>query len=131
MARPTVNAKKTTISIRLGLDGWADYQAMRLKPDGGLVAYLNELMEEDRARTVAAGGTEAERYALFLGATGREEEAAAMDDGPRVTLEGGEERLDGMTREEWAGLTIEDAACIAERLGVPLGAVTEWTVGKH
>lgn len=76
MARPKVNATKTTISIRDGLGGWLEFRG---RDYGGMAAYLNHLAEIDRAAVMAEGGEEARRYRMFLDATGKTAELEAVD----------------------------------------------------
>lgn len=73
--RPATVAKKTSIGLRQGVDGWIEYQAMA---HGGIAAYLNDAAEADRAAQLAAGGEVAERYRAYLVATGRTDELAAL-----------------------------------------------------
>lgn len=77
MARPKVNASKTTIGIREGLAGWIEYRGREYS--GGMSAYLNDLAAADRADTLAEGGQDAERYRAWLVATGNDAELGALD----------------------------------------------------
>ena len=74
MGRPTENAKKTCIGIRMLLDGWVEFRSL----DGTTTDYFNSLAEADRARALADGGEIAERYRHYLQATGRAEELDAV-----------------------------------------------------
>lgn len=74
--RPATVAKKTTIGLRRGVDGWIEFQAMA---HGGISAYLNDAAEADRAATLADGGEIAQRYQAYLVATGRDEELAGIE----------------------------------------------------
>ena len=74
--RPATVAKKTTIGLRRGVDGWIEFQAMA---HGGISAYLNDAAEADRAVALADGGEIAQRYQAYLVATGREDELAGIE----------------------------------------------------
>ena len=73
--RPATVAKKTTIGLRRGVDGWIEFQAM---DHGGIAAYLNDAAEAERARVLDEGGTVADRYRAYLVATGRDDELAGI-----------------------------------------------------
>lgn len=127
MGRPAINAKKTTLSVRTGLDGWLEFMG---RDAGGASAYLNDLAARDRERVVVAGGALADRYLMYLAATGREDERAAALEATGLSGLASGETLAGMTRGEWAALTLEDAATRAAEGGVPLDVVTTWAVGQ-
>lgn len=74
--RPATVAKKTTVSLRQGVDGWIEFQAMA---HGGISAYLNDAAEADRAVALATGGEVLQRYQAYLVATGRDSELEAVD----------------------------------------------------
>lgn len=76
--RPATVAKKTSIGLRQGVDGWIDFQAMA---HGGIAGYLNDVAEADRAARLAEGGEVVERYRAYLIATGRKTELEAVDAG--------------------------------------------------
>lgn len=76
--RPATVAKKTTVGLRQGVDGWVDFQAIT---HGGIAAYLNDAAEADRTAQLAQGGEVVERYRAYLVATGRVAELQAVDAG--------------------------------------------------
>lgn len=73
--RPATVAKKTSIGLRQGVDGWIEFRAME---HGGIAGYLNDLAEADRDATVREGGELAGRYQAYLVATGRGSELAGV-----------------------------------------------------
>lgn len=76
--RPATVAKKTTVGLRQGVDGWIEFQAMA---HGGIAGYLNDAAEADRALSLADGGEVLERYRAYLVATGRDVELSLITDG--------------------------------------------------
>ena len=73
--RPATVAKKTSVGIRQGVDGWVAFRAL---DHGGIAGYLNDLAEADRDAALCEGGDVAERYRAYLVATGRGSELESI-----------------------------------------------------
>jgi hypothetical protein len=65
-------ARRTMISIADDLDGWISW-AGKCKAKS-MADYLNQLARDDRARTLAEGGEDADRYRAYLKGLGLEAE---------------------------------------------------------
>lgn len=76
--RPATVAKKTSVGLRQGVDGWISFMALE---HGGIAAYLNDAAEADRENALASNGETARRYRAYLVATGRTDELEAVDAG--------------------------------------------------
>ena len=72
MSRKKQIEKKTTLSINEGLSGWLEFRSRDYERGAG--EYLCHLAEIDRDMVLAEDQETAEKYRMFLRATGYESE---------------------------------------------------------
>jgi hypothetical protein len=70
--------RRTMITIAEDVDGWISWAGKR-KADS-MASYLMQLAREDRDRTLAEGGKDAEMYRAYLKGLGMEDELEAVKD---------------------------------------------------
>lgn len=78
MARTKVTeGKQTAIRVRTHQRGWLNW--VRDRYDTSLAEYVADLIDADRAQALRDNGEDAERYRMYLQATGMDEELAYID----------------------------------------------------